>query len=160
MRLNPFLYRESDKAVELYVGGCETKVALQLFDIKETLSIDCLGATSYKKLGWATETDIPPMKTVGEFLSFLTTEGDIGLIEFKAQVGDIVKVSSHDDGECNFQFRTKNSCISVLRSILPPEHVGMFIAKLLSHQGIYLELLESGVVNKYSNFGEYISKNA
>ncbi len=158
MKLNPFLYKEQDNTVDLYIGGCETIDAIRLFDISELLSVESLGATSYKGFGWATETDIPVIKTVGELICFLEIEDDIGIIDFEAHIGDIVKLSSHDDGECNFRFKSKSACISILKSLLPQQYVNMFINKLINNQGIYLELLEDGVVMKYSDFDDYIAK--
>ncbi|MBU2709203.1 hypothetical protein KCM76_24620 [Zooshikella marina] len=158
MRFNPFLYNDHGNMVELYVGGCETVDAIRLFDNNESFSVDCLGATLYKDFGWATESDIPIIKTVGEFVNFLETEGDIEIIEFEAQIGDIAKISTHDDGECNFRFGSKKECISKLKYLLPKQYTDMFINKLMNNQGVYLELLQDGRVLQYNNFDEYTDK--
>ena len=47
----------------------------------------------------------------------------------------------------------------ILKTLLPQQYVNMFINKLINNQRIYLELLEDGVVMKYSDFDDYIAKN-
>ncbi|WP_049723846.1 hypothetical protein [Gilvimarinus polysaccharolyticus] len=160
MKPDIYLYNETDKGFELYLGECSTQEGLSLFDQKTELSIVSFGATSYKKYGWATESEIPSLKSVEAVLNFLESEGDVGLVEFEAELPEIGSFSSHDDGECHFIMKSKHSCISALKVALPSQYSDMLINKLVSNPGLYFTCSNSGVVIKYGAFDEFIAKNA
>ena len=155
-----YLYNETKKGFELYLGECSTKYGLSFFSKNAELCIDCLGATLYQKYGWATEKDIPCFTTVGGFLSFLEMEGDIGIIEFECTLPGTVKLKTHDDGECHFVFASKQECLSALKTAIRPQHCNMLISKLIENQGLYLTCSETGIIEKYSSFDQYLGKSS
>lgn len=160
MKPSIYLYNETDKGFELYLGECSTQEGLSIFDQKTELSIVSFGATSYRKYGWATENEIPSLKSVEAVLNFLESEGDVGLVEFESVLPEIGCFSSHDDGECHFILKSKYSCISILKVALPSQYSDMLINKLVSNPSFYFTCSNSGVVAKYGTFDEFIAKNA
>jgi hypothetical protein len=160
MKPSVYLYNETDKDYELYLGGYSTLEGLSVFDESASLSITSFGATLYKKYGWATEKELPQLDSVGSLIKFLKLEGDIGIIDFKAVLPELGTFGTHDDGECNYVLKSKHQCMSVLKTVINPQHSDMFINKLVSNPGLYLTCNKSGKVAKYSSFDEYLAKNA
>ncbi len=91
---------------------------------------------------------------------FLEAEGDIGIVDFNVKLLGIGSLSTHDDSECNFILKSKHQCLSYLKKILPQQFRDMFINKLLNNPGLYLTCSNTGNINKYVSFSEYIDKNA
>ena len=160
--MNPsvYLYNETDKGIELYLGECSTLDGLSLVDKNTKLNIINFGATCYKKYGWATENELPELTNVDNTMLFLKSEGDIGIVDFKANLLGIGALSTHDDSECHFILKSKHQCLAYLKAVLPQQHRDMFINKLLSNPGLYLTCSSTGSVNKYASFNNYIAKNA
>ena len=115
MRPALYYYNDTDKGYELYLGRYSTIDGLALLGDR-AMSIQSFGATSYKRFGWATEDDIPELKSAGAAIEFLKSEFDIGLVEFEALVDDSDRFSSHDDTECHFIFRARGDCIDLMSS--------------------------------------------
>ena len=158
--MNPYLYlyKENNDTYQIYLGGVSTLQGLSFFAEENVLSVVEFGATLYKQYGWASEKEIPSLKTIKDTISFLTTEDDIGLIDFKAEILGIGTISSHDDGECNFNLIKKQECLNILRTTIPQQHRDMLINKLLNNQGCYFSLSDSGIVQQYRTFDEYLRK--
>ncbi len=151
--MNPsvYLYNETDNGIELYLGGCSTLDGLSLIDKHAQLNITSFGATCYKKYGWATEKEIPELKSIDEAMVFLKSEGDIGIIEFNANIFGMGTLSTHDDGECHFILKSKHQCLTYLKLVVPQQYSDMFINKLLNNPGLYLTCDSTGNVNKYAS---------
>jgi len=160
--MNPsvYLYKETDQGFEIYFGQCSTLEGLSLFDPATKLVVTEFGATCYKKFGWATENDIPSFENVGDFVSFLESEGDIGIVGFDALMPEVGTLGTHDDAECHFVLQSKHLCMSILKAVIPARYCDMLINKLMSNQGLYLTCSKNGIVTKYSSFDEYVTKNA
>lgn len=161
-KMNPsvYLYNETVQGFEIYLGQCSTLEGLSLLDPETKLVVTEFGATCYKKHGWATEKDIPVFENVGNFISFLKSEGDIGIVGFDALMPEVGALNTHDDAECHFVFKSKHICMSVLKSVAPAQYCDMFINKLVGNPGLYLMCSKDGNVTKYSSFNEYVTKNA
>jgi hypothetical protein len=160
--MNPsvYLYNEKDNGYEIYLGECSILDGLSLLAKNQEITITNFGATLYKDYGWATEVELPSLNNVGEVITFLETEGELGIIDFEATLPYLCKFSSHDDGECDFIFESKHDCIVALKSAAPLQYGDMLINQLINNKGLYLSCSSDGVVNKYSSFNEYCSKNA
>lgn len=160
--MNPsvYLYNETDQGFEIFFGRCSTLEGLSLLDSETELVITEFGATCYKKLGWATEKDIPAFENVGDFISFLKPEGDIEIVSFEALMPEVGTLSTHDDAECHFIFKSKHRCMSVLKAVAPAQYNDLFINKLVGNPRLYLTCGKDGNITKYSSFDEYVTKNA
>jgi len=155
-----YLYNETSIGFEIYFGECSVSEGLSFFHEDTELVITSFGATLYKKYGYATEKELPVLDSVGSIIAFLETEGDIGIIEFEADLPKVGTISSHDDGECHFVLKSRQQCISVLTAAIQPEYSNMLINRLVENQGLYLTCSEKGKVGKYYSFDEYLAKNS
>lgn len=155
-----YLYNETDNGFELYFDECSTLEGLSLLDENAELCMIQFGATSYQKYGWATECDIPPLNIVRKAIDFLGSEGDIGIIEFKASIPGFGSFSTYDDRKCQFLIKSKHDCMSILGSVLPLQYKDKLIYSLTRNPGVYLTCSVTGRISKYSSLDEYIAKNA
>lgn len=153
-----YLYNESENGHKLYLGEISTLEGLSLYDNEREFRLTSFGATSYKNYGWATEDELPKFLSVDNAISFLKSEGDIGIVDFKGRIMGIGTFGSHDDGECHFTFKSKQACLSILRKAIPPQTRDLLINRLISNPGLYLTCSNKGVIGKYSSFDEYLSK--
>ena len=160
--MNPsvYLYNEKNNGYEIYLGECSILDGLSLLAKSQEITITSFGATLYKDYGWATESELPSLKSVGEVINFIETEGDLGIIDFEASLPNLCKFSSHDDGECTFVFESKHDCIATLKLAVPIQYSDMIINQLMNNKGLYLSCSSAGIINKYSSFTEYCEKNA
>lgn len=160
--MNPtiYLYNKSENGFELCLGGTSTLEGLRVLASDAELTITGFGATSYKKYGWATEKDLPPLKCVGSVIGFLESEGNIGIVAFEAVLPEIGAFSTHDDGECRYVLKSKRQCMSILREVLPSQYRDRLINSLVSNPGLYIACNDTGSVTKYRSFDEYVEKNA
>jgi len=117
------------------------------------------GATQYKKHGWATEKEIPSLNTVGEAISFITSEEDIGLIDFVVELVGFGTLSTHDDGECHFVMSSKEQCLRLMKATILQENRDKLINKLFGNPDQYFAATSSGVIVQYRTFKEYLTKN-
>ncbi len=160
MKPSIYLYEETPKGIQLYLGECSTMDGLSIIDEKTPIDIISFGATCYKKYGWATESELPDLPNVGNVLSFLGAEGDIGIVDFEASLEGIGAFSTHDDAECHYILNSKHLCMDLLTQVIQPEFRDLLINALLSNQGLYITCNQSGVITKYGSFDEYLSKSA
>ncbi|NPU93974.1 MAG: hypothetical protein HPY82_18850 [Gammaproteobacteria bacterium] len=160
MKPSVYLYSETDKGFELYLGEYSTLEGLCVFDKAANMVITGFGATLYKKYGWATEAQLPSLENVRSAIAFLESEGDIGIIEFEASLPGIGTFSSHDDAECHYVLYSKHQCISILKTVIPHEYSDKLINTLMCSQKMYIACSETGSLTKYGSFEEYVEKNA
>lgn len=159
--MNPSVYqfKERDKGYELYLGEYSTLQSLLLFDKEAKIKVTSFGATCYKNFTWATENELPEFGTVGDVVSFLKSEGDIGIVDFGASIINVGTLSTHDDGECNLFVKTKEHFIAILKAVAPTPYINLLINQLLENPGLYLSCNVSGCIEKYKTFKEYLAKN-
>jgi len=162
MNMSPsvYLYNECADGIKLYLGEFSTIQGLALFDQNSEFHLTCFGATCYKKFGWATEKEIPEFSNVMEVVSFLKTEGDVGIVEFESELPEYGSFSTHDDGECHFKLKSKHQALSILRLVTPLKDRDMIINKLLNNQDFYITCDHDGKVSKYGSFDDYLAKHA
>jgi hypothetical protein len=154
-----YLYNDTASGYELYLGECSTLDGLSLFSRELALDLTSFGATCYEKYGWATEEEIPKFSSVGDTISFLESEGDIGIVDFKADIKSVCTFGTHDDGECHFNFKTKQQCLSILKKVVPLQTRDLLINNLINNPGLYITCDTKNVIAKYSSFDEYLAKN-
>ena len=84
------------------------------------------------------------------------------MINFEIVIKNYGKLSSHDDGECNFELDSKSELISIIKKILPFPHQNKLLDLLLKYQNQYLNIYEAGNIITYSTFDDYLKarKNA
>jgi hypothetical protein len=158
MSSSVYLYNETAKGYELYLGECSTLHGLSLLGRELAFKLTSFGATCYGKYGWATEEELPKFSSVGEIMSFLESEGDIGIVDFKADIEDLCTFGTHDDGECQFSFRTKQQCLSILKEVLPPQSRDLLINKLINNPGLYITCDTENQITKFHSFDEYLAE--
>jgi len=150
MSPNLYLYNETPQHFELCLGGFSALEGLSLINPDLSITITEFGATCYKKYGWATEQELPPLKTVGDALTFLNTEGDIGLFIFEANITNFGSFSTYENNTqtCHFKLKTKQQCLALLKAAIPPPHSGKLINTLLNNQNTYFSCDASGNINR------------
>ena len=146
-----YQYNETVQGFELHIGPFSLLEAASLINKKTKLSITSLGATCYKKFGWATEQEIPIINNIESLIVFLEAEGDIGLIEFEATLSGIGRLSISND-QCCFLFKTKQQCLSLIKAVAPPQYSALLINKLINNQRLYLECNSKGEIMRYDKY--------
>jgi hypothetical protein len=155
-----YLYKEGLNEVELYLGEFSTIQGLSLFNPDTGFELSNFGATCYKDLGWATVNDMPSFKTVGDIVTFLKCEDDIGIVEFESVISGVGSFNTHDDGECHFKLKSKHLALSILRKVVPDKERDVLINYLLNNQNFYITCDDFGGLNKFGSFDDYLGKSA
>lgn len=158
--MNPsvYLYRETESEFELYLGEFSTLDGLKAINEKLRVQLVSIGASNYKKYGWATENEFPDWKTVQEVKSFFEQEEEFGLIDFEIELTEFGNLSSHDDGECHFRFREKSSLIEVVKTVTDSINRDLILSGLLNNPDMYIEVEKSGKLSKYHSFDQYLKE--
>lgn len=158
MNPNVFLYKESEKNYVLYFGNYSTLESLALIDANIKIEITCFIATDIQDTVWISEKELPLLSTVGEVRTFLLGKDDIySIINFEADFADIGSVSTHDDGECQFSFFNKKTCLDILKMITPSQFSDLIIKELLNNPDSYITCSANGEIVKYRSFDEYLT---
>ena len=131
-----FRYSESDGMWCLYVGHVSAGEGLSVFPPMSPVEITCFGATRYRSLGWATETDLPTFTDVGGLKAFLSVH-DVGLVELAVTV-DLEGSFSSNDSECLFSFSRRASLIQAVNQLAPPEASPRLLDFLFQHPGAHV----------------------
>ena len=157
--MNPsvYLYKETKKGFELYLGNYSTLDGLLCLNPQDNAQITSFGASSYKEFGWATENEIPELDTIDKIIKFLKSEGEIGLIDFEVNIKNIGTLANHDDSECHFILHEKKQIFTVLKTVAPPENLNLIFNNLLKSPDFYLTFDRSGNTNKYRTFDHYLA---
>lgn len=151
-------YEERTEGFRLYLGEVSTAEGLALFEESTAITIVRFGATGYACFDWATEADLPPLPTVGAVRGFIAeNDTDLGLIDFEAQLGSDVSLSSHDDGECSLLFRERPAILVMLRRVVPPVHAEPVIQALLTNPGHYVTCDSTGIIGVFTTFEAYLA---
>ncbi len=153
-----YLYREKGNEFELYLGEFSTLDGLKAINEKLKIQLVSIGASNYKKYGWATEKEFPEWKTVQEVKLFLEQEGEFGLIDFEIEFIEFGNLSTHDDGECHFRFKEKRDLINVVKTVSGSINQELIISGLLNNPEMYINIEKSGRLNKYHSFDQYLKE--
>ena len=158
--MNPsvYLYRETESQFELYLGEFSTLDGLKAINEKLKIKLVSIGASNYKKYGWATENEFPDWKTVQEVKSFFEREEEFGLIDFEIELTEFGNLSTHDDGECHFRFKDKSALIDVVKTVADSINRDLILSGLLNNPDMYIEIEKSGKLNKYHSFDQYLKE--
>ncbi len=152
-----YLYREQDEYFELYLGGFSTLDGLKAIDPNLKVELIEIGATSYKRYGFATEKEFPNWERVQELISFMEAEGEFGLIHFEIEIIGLGYLSTHDDGECHFRFKDRRDLINVVK-VVASNYQDQLVAALLDNPNSYIVIKESGQLSKYHSFDSYLKE--
>ncbi len=158
--MNPtvYLYKEKKNEFELYLGEFSTLDGLKAINEKLRVKLVSIGASNYKKYGWATEKEFPDWKTVQELRSFFEREDEFGLIDFEIELIGFGSLSTHDDGECHFRFKEKGALIDVVKTVTDSINRDLILSGLLNNPGMYIEVEKSGKLNKFHSFDQYLKE--
>lgn len=156
--MNPsvYLFRESEKGFELYLGEFSTLDGLSCLNPQSEAQITSFGASSYKNFGWATENELPALNTVAEIIEFLKNEGEIGLIDIEVKIFNVGLLRTHDDSECHFILLEKNQILAILELASPLAYSSLIFNKLVENPDFYITFDEFGTMNKYKTFNKYL----
>lgn len=155
--MNPsvYFYQEKADTYNLYIGEYDTLHGLNLLDPEALIQSLQVGASSFRKLGWATEKDIPICKTIGDLITFFEEEGEIDLIHFEVEMVDDTVLRTHDDGECSFTFKQKREVIRVLKTVSPLPYQDKLMAKLFDNPSKYIAIDNLGKISYYHTLEQY-----
>jgi len=142
----------------MQVQSISTIDGLKALAESDEIRIISIGATHYKDYGFATEKEFPKFTNPVQLVDFFSQEEEIGLIDFKIEIVNKGSMSSHDDGECNFKLKHKSDAISILKKVAPVHQVNLILAALLSNNGIYISIDESGTIKKFATFEDYLKR--
>ncbi len=156
MKPSLYLYKQSEKGFELYFGETSTISGLKAINDSEQIRLTAIGATLYKKYGYATEKEFPKFNKTTKLIEFFNQVGEIGLIEFEIEIIGKGKMTSHDDGECHFTLKNKKDGIDILKKITPEHQSDLIIATLLKNKGIYISIDSENNITRFATFDEYI----
>ncbi len=158
--MNPavYLYKQKENEFELYLGEFSTLNGLNSIDENLEVRLVSIGASNYRKYGWATENEFPKWKTVQEVKSFFEKEDEFGLIDFEIELNGYGNLSTHDDGECHFRFKEKRDLINVVKTVSDSMNRELIISGLLSNPEMYINIGKSGQLNKYHSFDQYLKE--
>jgi len=161
MRSYPSTYRleQTETAYELYLGEYSSLEGLGLLPIDLQIENITLGASNYKRYGWATEKEFPSFNTSGELAEFLEREDEIGLLEFDVTFMNFGKLQTHDDGECHFKFNDKRKLIDAVNNAAPEQFKTVILAELLEHLNKYIIVDQNGKLKQYHTFDQYLEEN-
>lgn len=155
--MNPtvYLYKEKENESELYLGEFSTLDGLKAINERLKVKLVHVGASGFRKYGWATEKEFPDWKTVQEVKSFFEQEDEFGLIDFEIELIGFGNLFTHDDGECHFRFKEKRNLIDVVKTVSDSMNRELIVSGLLNNPGMYIEIEKSGKMNKYHSFDQY-----
>lgn len=158
--MNPtvYQYRERHNEFELYLGEFSTFDGLNSISEKLKVQLMRVGASNYKKYGWATEKEFPHWKTIEDVKSFFEQEGEFGLIHFEIKLPEFGSLSTHDDGECHFRFKKKSDLIGVVKTVSDSIHHELLLSGLLNNPEMYIVIEKSGTLSTFHSFDQYLKE--
>jgi hypothetical protein len=154
-----FYFRETSKGVGLCASELSTSDALKMFAGAAPITITDFGAIpANDRQGWTSLKDLPPLATVESVISFLSHNDRMELIDFSASIGGDAMLSTHDDGEADFQFSDGARAIGVLQALLGQNAAPNVAETILENSGKYVSL-ENGEVAIFPTFDSYLKKS-
>ncbi len=158
--MNPsiYLYRETESEFELYLGEFSTLSGLKVINEKLRVQKVSIGASNFKKYGWATENEFPDWKTVKEVKSFFEHQEEFGLVDFEIELTGFGYLSTHDDGECHFRFKQKSDLIDVVKTVTEPINRDLILSGLLNNPNMYIKVEKAGKLRRYHSFDQYLKE--
>jgi hypothetical protein len=79
------------------------------------------------------------------------------IVDFDCLIGDKIVLTTHDDGECHFQFDDESTCERTLRSAVNPVVADTLWRALVANPGKYVTIDTEGTLMFYSTFDDYIN---
>ncbi len=153
-----FRYGDVHGEHQLYVGGITTAEGLSVLDPLAVARVTTFGATGYERYGWATEEELPPLRTVRELHAFLERPA-LGIIEVEIAIEGFGRLTSRDDGECAFHVPDRATLLALMAKVVPEAYAGLVIHALLGSPGIYLSCSASGVLARHASFDAYLARS-
>ena len=135
-----YLLRKTNDKYEIYLGTYSTLEGIRLLNKNTKIKIEEFGATNYKKIGFATENDIPEINTIEEFIAFLENDNNITIINCKIELNEIGQLSIYDDSECRFIANTKDIAFDLIKKALPEIHQPKVLAELIQNPDKFITL--------------------
>ncbi|CAA9202845.1 hypothetical protein [Flavobacterium collinsii] len=150
-----YLYRELDNKFELCLGGFSIIDAIMLCERNEPVKLIFFGATNYRKIGWATEKDVPKFTVINDLILFFENELNLGLIEFEIEFGNNDKLSAHDDEGCKMVISSRDKMFKLIKTIFPLGNQNKILSALLNNQNSYIVIDENDNIKVFKTFEQY-----
>jgi hypothetical protein len=150
-----YLLSEKDDAYEVYFGDFSTLDGIKLLDKSLYIKIEEFGATNYKKLGFATENDIPQIENIEQCIHFLENE-NLDIIECRIKIAGLGRLSTHDDSKCFFIVDSKKMALDLIKKATPILHQEKMAAELIHHQNTYITIDSNGNIERYMSLEDYM----
>ena len=154
MTLFPFpsvyRYERRDQKHCLYLGEYDTVSGLELSSRDAMVTVTACFA------GLDLHEFTEPM-TVRQVIERLNKIGLVGLYDFQCKIGNDIDFSTHDDGECHFQFESLETCEMFVKNCAPVGRGPELWKVLVHHHGKYVaaDKKQSWVV--YEDFDAYLN---
>jgi len=155
MNRKVYSFRCVEQKYELYVDHCSAISGLSVISPESRLEVVLFGATSYKRYGWATVSELPKFDQVSQLIEHLNSEGDVGLFELEVAIAGVCDISVKNDQECIFRFDSRKLGISTLELLIPAHHSRALIARVLDVPGFCFALDQDGAVKCHGAVDEY-----
>ncbi|MFD2205750.1 hypothetical protein [Kiloniella antarctica] len=137
-----------------------TRQGLSYFALETNIEITDFEAQSYKQNDWISAKDLPCISTIQELFSYFKSEPKLGLIDFEIAIENIGTMSTHDDGEPNFIFKSKEECISTLEKAISKIGTKNLKSEILDNPGFFIDYRTDESIMKYDSFDGYLKANS
>ncbi|MFS4416611.1 hypothetical protein [Maribacter sp. 2307ULW6-5] len=152
-----YLYRPTERGIELYVNGMATLEGLLVWRPWDTIKITSAAATGYRHYGFATEREFPELKSVEALIHFLEEHDDIWLIDLAIEIVGRGTLTTHDDGECHFTLKHKKDAMAVLKKVTPQRETDRIVGTVVKYPGTYVSLDAKRRMRTFASFSDYLA---
>ena len=143
----------------LTVGGLTAAEGLALLDPSAAARVVCFGATGFERHGWATEKELPTLRTVAEVRSVLAV-ATLGLIELEVEVEGFGRLCSERDEACTFHVASRAALAALVEQLAPGAHAGLVLHALLTTPGGYFACSAAGVLQRHASLAAFLASRA
>jgi hypothetical protein len=150
MKPKVYGYGHADGEHQLHVGGITIAEGLSVLDPRADARVTAFGATGYERHGWATEKELPALRTVDDVRAFLERPA-LGILEVEVRVDGVGRVTSLEDGECAFHVPERATVLAIMAKVVPEAYAGLVIHALLGSPGTFFACSASGVLTRHAS---------
>jgi hypothetical protein len=155
MRPACYLLGTADGEAILYLEDVSTVECLRHLPARDPVRIVEFGAT-LPDGRWIDAALLSETAIVSDLIDKLQEDSEMSLVSFAANVGP-VHLSTHDDGEAEFRFRSQQEAVAFLRKALASPMSAEVIPRLLESPGRYVAKLE-GSWTSFDTFDAYLAR--
>lgn len=149
-----FSLEKMESNFSLLIGQiANTSQALKVFDPSKKVEVTEFEGSAGKKTGWISKANLPVLNSVNDVRNFINSIPELKLVDFTAQVGDDMRLSTHDDNEVYFTVPNQHQAIEILETLLDGK-LSDVIKAVTDNLGKTISVSD-GKMNIFSTFDEY-----